>query len=270
MCRRSELLIQSLQESPLLVDDLPEAARLDRRLLNTTRLVGVDLNFEQKLGHLYEDALTCLLERSGRVELLGSRVQVMHAEGRTLGEFDFLLLDLERARVVHLELAVKFYLAVRGGGFWRFPGPDARDDWQRKLARMRTHQLQLARSVEGRALIQERYGAEIVDVQQLIYGCLFWPMSFEGQRLLPEAIAQDARMGRWLYLSEWELYFESVSEVLLIPKALWPVELGAESVDLLESVSIYQIQAMAQERCVLFTLSDSLEPVFLVPDSWPG
>lgn len=266
MSPESYALIDSLKSAPLLVGDLPEAAAFDRSLLGVPNEC-THLNFDQKLGHLYEDALRDLLDTSSRVEVLASNLQVFDTDGRTLGELDYLLRDRVRDRHIHLELAVKFYLAVERDGEWQFPGPDPRDNWQRKLDRMRTHQFMLSQTPQAQALLRERYDIDSVDVNQLIYGCLFYPMSSEA-RPLPEAIALDCRVGRWLYVSEWERFFPEVREVLHVPKVLWPVELCESVQASLDTIDVTELHSLSKERCTMFVLPGSDEPLFLVPDTW--
>ena len=57
----STALLQSLIEGPLLLKDLPEADTFSHGAL-TLPETQTSLNFEQKLGHLYEDSLATLLE----------------------------------------------------------------------------------------------------------------------------------------------------------------------------------------------------------------
>ena len=188
----TQLLLESLRSAPLLIGDLPEAPVFDRSRLGSW--VGHEpLCFDQKLGHLYEQALSRLLEASDALTLLASHQQVFAEGGRILGELDFLLQDVGRAQYIHLELAVKFYLAVKRDDGWQFPGPDPRDNWQRKLDRLRTHQLRLSRLPEARQLLRERFGIESIQAQQLIYGCLFLPM---GTAEMPQldSMSGNARM----------------------------------------------------------------------------
>lgn len=134
----SNALLTSLRTTSLLVGDLEQARYLDRELLGSLCL-DTALKMDQKLGHLYEDALRILLLQSSQLELLGDHVQVFDADQVTIGEMDYILRDRNSGELIHLELAVKFYLAVREKGDWRFPGPDPRDNWPRKLARLRDH-----------------------------------------------------------------------------------------------------------------------------------
>ena len=162
----SNALLQSIKDAPLLLGALPEAASLDRALLGMPTS-GMRLNTNQKLGHLYEDALRLLLSESDQLELLADHVQVFDRKQITLGEMDYILRAVRTQQVFQLELAVKFYLGVPTADGWQFPGPDPHDNWQRKLQHMRTHQLPLAQRPEAMSLLRERWGCERVEVRQL-------------------------------------------------------------------------------------------------------
>ena len=58
----------------------------------------VQLDFDQKLGHLYEDALAVLLAESPRYALISKNKQIINEGKQTLGELDFLLLDQQTDR----------------------------------------------------------------------------------------------------------------------------------------------------------------------------
>jgi len=265
---KARAILGSLLQAPLLVEDLEGAPVFDRSLLELPA-GGGRLNFNQKLGHLYEQALESLIDATDALECLASHLQVFDAAGRTLGEMDFVLLDRLSGRHIHLELAVKFYLAQETAEGWQFPGPDPKDNWPRKLDRMGTHQFLLSQSPEARTLLQSRFGIESIETQQLIYGALFLPIACEGIPRHP-TMAADARFGRWLYVGEWSQYFDRVDEVWLIPKSLWPVPLSDETIQLMQVVNAEEIMSLARERCTMFALRDSEEPIFLVPDSWPS
>lgn len=259
--------MDSLRRAPLLGGDLPEAAILDRSGLGKPA-PGFELNFNQKLGHLYEDALQHLLEQSQRFSLLAAHLQIVNDEGITLGEMDYLLREGETQMNLQLELAVKFYLAHRSENGWTYPGPDPRDHWQSKLKRMRTHQLRLALLPDSVRLLQERFEMTQLAVRQLIYGRLFIPIT-EDDCPLPEAMAGDGLRGRWLYCHQFNDWRLASQELRVVPKPLWPVLLTRELVRELPVVGAAELIELAQVRCTLLVVGDSLEPVFLVPDHWP-
>ena len=265
-CRSSEVILNTLRHAPLLVGDVGDVLKFDRRYLNYGPS-PYTLDFDQKLGHLYEDALAELISNSATLELIARNLQIFYAIGRTLGELDYVVYDRVSKNQIHIELAVKFYLGVLQKGTWHFPGPDPRDNWHRKLERMRTHQFQLAKTSEARAYLHEKFGIETIETQQLIYGRLFDPIDCADRSQLP-AMAADALRGRWLYVRDWQKYFPDEPEIRVIPKQLWPVELSHEAWALFEPISVKNLLQIATERCTLFTTADADEPTFLVPDTW--
>ncbi|MGB0370188.1 MAG: DUF1853 family protein [Opitutales bacterium] len=261
----STSIFGTLQRAPLLVGDQAGAPRFDRATLNR-KCPATTLNLNQKLGHVYEDAMAALIADAPTLELIAKNLQIFGAEGRTLGELDFVVYDSVSDKHIHLELAVKFYLSIQQDGAWQFPGPDPRDNWGRKLERMRTHQFKLSQSKEAKALLHDKFGIATIETQQLIYGRLFDPLGADERPCLP-AMAPDAQRGRWLNLRDWDRHFSENTRPSLIPKSLWPMEMDSIGRSRLTPLSIQVLKEAATERCVMFATTDSEEPYFLVPDS---
>lgn len=256
----SRALYGSLVKSPLLVGALPEAGVFSKENLEIPALIP-ELNFQQKLGHLYEDALAQLLEASPWLELLETNLQIQESRQNTVGELDYLLRDLNSGGLVHLELAVKFYLAVNRGGGMVFPGPDARDNYHRKLARLRERQLVLTRKC--RDLLPEKYRGEEIEAKQLIYGCLFDYINAR-EPAVADFISPNCRRGKWLYQSELTDDFLKGRKMSEVPKPLWPVPFeGLQEMALEEFL-------FPVERCVMVMIAGDLCPYFVVPSGYPN
>lgn len=121
-------------------------------------LEGADLTPQHhapsRLGRRFESHWAWALDGLPGWRLLAHEQQLQHG-GRTLGAPD--LLASHGEAIWHIELAVKFYLCQRGAS------GDARSDWvgpagvdrlDRKLDRMRTHQLPLLERPEARAALR--------------------------------------------------------------------------------------------------------------------
>lgn len=207
--------------------------------------------------------LAGLLEASLSYAVLARNVQLQLDMHQTVGELDFLLRDLESGQCLHLELATKFHLAVETEKGLVFPGPDARDNYHRKLAKMRGHQLQLVQKVP--TLLPERWQAESIGVRQLVYGCLFDHVDAE-VLAMPEFIAPGCRRGRWLDVQRCEEVFGKGAEIEVIPKALWPVPL-----EMLKGVKLDRWEPPEElHRCVMVRVDDGTVPTFLVPEGYAG
>ena len=262
-------LIDSLINAPVLAGDLPMAAVFDRSLFGDAHNHSVVLNFEQKLGHLYEQALEALIKASPALSCIDSHVQIFDCNKRTLGELDFVIFDHDRNRYIHLELAVKFYLACPSpSGGWRYPGPNASDNWQRKINHMCAHQLTLSQTPEARTVLRERFDIADITAQHLIYGCVFVPIICDDPPT-PEFMAINKQQGRWLYTREWAAHFSDVKDVLFIPKPLWPVVVSQENSKIFPRISVQDLMARAGKHCTMFALEGKSEKMFLVPESWP-
>ena len=266
MNAQTSVILNSLKRSPLLVGDVLSADVFERNLLGDPD-EGMALDYEQKLGHLYEDALERLIDSAPSLDRIASNLQIFDENRRTIGELDFVVRDKQSGHYIHLELAVKFYLAIKRDDGWKCPGPNARDNWQAKLDRMRDHQFQLTRRAEARALLKDKFGITDITVQHLIYGCLFLPIGCD-EWPAPDAISGNARIGRWLYVSQWDDYLSHIHDAFIIPKPLWPVEISDDVRPLLTPVTVEELKQAAQERCTMFTIAGSHDVWFLAPDDW--
>lgn len=118
-----------------------------------------------RLGHFTEYCLEALIRQSERYELLAKNVQVI-VDQRTMGELDFILFDQKDQWVKHIELVTKFYLFdpnAKDIGYWI--GPNRRDHWALKIAKLRDHQFPLLFN-EATLQLLTRLGIDCSNVQQ--------------------------------------------------------------------------------------------------------
>ncbi|MBK0416448.1 DUF1853 family protein [Chromobacterium alkanivorans] len=103
----------------------------------------------RRLGHYAERLLSFWFRLAPHIELVASNLPVRDADGRTVGEFDFLLrLD---GQPLHLEAASKFYLQL-GRSADTLTGPSLRDAWALKARKLQT-QLRLSRHPAAQAML---------------------------------------------------------------------------------------------------------------------
>jgi len=205
------------------------------------------------------------LEETPDLELIKKGVQVFSEDRVTLGELDYLVRNILTNEVIHLELAVKFYLVRYVDGEPVFPGPDPRDNWINKLERLRGHQLQLAQTSEAKRLLFDKFEIDKVTTQQLIYGKIF-DHYLAGERPCPPAMNDRCQRGTWMYLGEWAKVSKGEG-VIIIPKCLWPVNVE-EIVSGLKSVRRSKFIEEALQRCVMIWNAELGNTQFIAPDSW--
>ena len=260
----SEALFQSLIEEPPLMGDLPEATSFPCKSLVMPKQASA-LNLQQKLGHLYEDALAVLLESTPQYDVLTRGLPIRQDAGHTLGELDYLLRDLVSGRTIHLELAVKFYLAVETESGLRLPGPDARDHYFRKLEKMRSHQLVLMDKF--RDLLPNEFRDQEVDVQQLVHGCIFNHVR-AARPTQAEFLNPNGPRGKWLHAEECADYFGEDALLQIIPKPLWPAPMK-----IIAGLELEKWKPGEQvDRCVMvrkFAAEDAEHcPYFIAPNGY--
>jgi len=257
----ADSLLKSILDGPLLVGDLPESKCFCRSNLKLPEVLP-DLNLQQKLGHLFEDALASLLVASHKVDLLEQNLQLRDEDRTTVGELDFLIREHSNNALVHLELATKFYLAVETPSGITLPGPDARDNYFRKLSRLRDHQLKLP--MKFRSCLPSEYQSEPIATRHLIYGCLFDHVD-ASQAYTPEFVLDNCRRGKWIHEHDCKRHFGSDSKFDLIPKAFWPVPF-----ELLKGVTLQVWTPQGSiDRCVMVRANQDLTPYFIAPTNYP-
>lgn len=264
----SSAILKSIMSPHLMLADLPEADSFDPTLIANKGNYSL-LHFSQKLGHLYEEALLQLLVQSSRFEVTTNNFQIHNQKKQTLGELDFLVFDTTTNSFIHLELAVKFYLIVTEGDKVLYPGPDARDNYHRKVARLREHQLTLSSTPAAQlALAPLINGAQII-AKQLVHGIFFDHIHAE-QLPVPEMASSNAMRRKWLYCREFSIHLPNVKSARVLPKQLWLCEINDELFQALVEVPVEELIELGQQRCTMFVTRAGEEPLFLAPDSWPN
>ncbi len=266
MKQKTSAIINSLKYAPLLIRDLPQAHVFNRSLLKKPD-DDVLLEYDQKLGHFYEQALLAIINASPQLTYLANNLQIFDENKQTLGELDFILFDKTNEHHIHLELAVKFYMAVKKGSEWHFPGPNQTDNWRKKLNRLQTHQLCLTKRPEAKTLLRDHFDIKTIKTCQLIYGCLFHPIDCKDAPEL-KYMSSNARIGLWLYADEWQNYFDNSETFYFVPKPLWPIAFDKDTIQLLKPVSRGELIDSSKERCIMFIHSNTYKPYFLVPENW--
>ena len=104
----------------------------------------------RRLGRRFESLLTALLEQTERVKLLGHGI-IIKNQKQTIGELDYLI-ELP-GRVLHLEVAVKFYAGI-GTPIERtkksaWVGPSCQDRLDLKINHLKTRQLTMSQTPLG-------------------------------------------------------------------------------------------------------------------------
>ncbi|MCW8125755.1 DUF1853 family protein [Microbulbifer halophilus] len=212
-----------------------------------------------RLGAYFENLWEFAFRHHPDYELLHRNLP-LRAEGRTLGELDFIVRHLPAGAMEHWEIAVKFYLQVDAE---HWVGPGLRDRLDIKLARMRDHQLPIVHRAPVDTILQ-RLGIRIERQWTLMPGRLFRPLG--------EALASGAGYW-WATLDTFrQAYCREPLRWAVLPKRTWLAELrgqvrGSESCDELAS----RLRGEGGNTPVCAAALDGgreIERGFIVPDQW--
>jgi len=222
-------------------------------------LYQLDQLRQGRLGAYFEALAAALLTASRRYRLLASN-HIIQAERRTLGELDLLVEDQSSGETLHLELALKFYLAAPAcAGIdpaCHWIGAGLRDFLALKMDKLDQHQRrlpQLAREAGA-------WPAELPfpDRSEIwVIGRGFIPFNQPATTLPP--LSQQTPLGRWLTLSEFQ---RQPFQGQWINKANWLADAARET----DAPPKHPLPNQFFGR-----LGDGpLQHWFVVPDNWPA
>lgn len=147
----------------------------------------------RRLGERFEWLVGQWLQISPNYRCLARNVPIRQNK-RTLGEMDFIIQEIATGKIIHLEVAIKFYLCKSDGqrmADWY--GPSLVDRLDLKYTRLKNHQSQLSQ------LYPELMPYPIDERWVMMKGRMFYP---SGIQQTPSFFSVDHLMGTWLYQHE--------------------------------------------------------------------
>jgi uncharacterized protein len=226
-----------------------------------------------RVGRYFEELVHFYLEVIQGFELVERGLQIQE-NGRTVGEIDFLYRDASGS-LCHCETAVKFYLhlpeAFECGSHW--VGPNAADNFDRKMQRLFEHQLPLSR---GRF-------PDVVRREAFVKGRIFYHPLLDKPTELPERLSADHLKGTWIRESELHLlkHSNAATKFRIVTKPHWlapEFTTAADSALLTVNDVMKSLQQHFNERRTPQLVSSLIEDndgwhennrTFVVSDQWP-
>lgn len=226
-------------------------------------LVEEGVRPNRRLGRWFERVHLAALQSAPGIEILSANTTLRAPKsmgGRTLGELD--VLYRQDGRVVHREVAVKYYLAAKPGSqpsAW--VGPGKRDGLQRKVERLATHQTTVAHQAREAGAWPEDLPFPD-DTEVLLLGALFSPAD---DPRLPVGANPNADHGRWYYASDFAERFEH-RPWRRLDKPWWlsPEHARGQAT----SPATQLAGSLDQPLFVARVSDDDVERAFVVPDGW--
>jgi len=212
-----------------------------------------------RVGRYFEHLVLFWLREIRGLEIIASGLQVQDGT-RTVGEIDFVFRDTHGKQ--HWETAVKFFLHCPTGSSSDYPGPNASDNFERKMARLFDKQLRLGESVFP----------DITRRRAFVRGRMFYHPDVGEPTERPKRLAADHQRGVWIRESElsW-LERQEPARGCIANKPQWL----APPVDPQKLVPVRELIAQLTQHFersrhpVLIMLPGTVDQMFVVPDSWP-
>lgn len=234
------------------------------------------------LGYYFEALIEFWLRHWPQVEFVASRARV-RAEGRGVGEFDFLFRDTARNLNIHWETAVKFFLRHRdGSGVYRWLGPNPRDTLEGKVSKVFGHQLRMGGRPEAVPVLKA-LGISHVRPEAFIKGYLFYPAEgdWRDPDPIPTAAATDHLRGWWTRTGSRSIpmsHADSRWTVLERLRWLSPARAGGEGLmdrSALDRLLDHHFGTSGRPLLLAELLPDrqgyrEVSRGFIVSDPWPG
>jgi hypothetical protein len=222
-----------------------------------------------RLGLYFEQLFTHLLQSSQHYQLVATNLQI-HRDGRTIGEFDCLLRALADSSLIHLELAVKFYLQLgTGQQMSDWVGPNYRDRLDIKYEHLLKHQLQLAEHPDVTAWLKAR-NLTIDSKALFTRGRLYYQLNnfLNASYCFPSEVISGHQKGFWCSLDEFTDFQSSKPGLkwFKLPKPFWFADISSKSLDLLQPFLLPECNQLQQ----VVAVSSHREHMrgFVVTDEW--
>ncbi len=259
--------LQSLDDNPLKLKDYISAGN--------SKLIG---KYFENLVKFW------LAYGNGSYKLVSSNLQI-NSGGRTIGEFDFLLHNLNRNNFIHLEVAGKFYLAYRNVNVWsNFIGPNGIDNLNDKLEKLQKEQMLLSSNqIAANALRALGINGRLEKII-LLKGYIFYNYKyFYCKNYTHPVYANENHLkGWWIRFNEINEFFKKLnSKWLIIERKNWvsraynpaseKTVTSAELVEILQkyfennSYPVLVAQLGISRRGIMYETSRG----FIVSNQWP-
>lgn len=173
--------IESIRNAVSLPDSITGFTSFDLRELVLPQDLDYTLPTNLRLGHLAEKVVGQLIKNSSNYKVVHENLQII-PDKNTIGELDFILEETLTSRLIHLELAYKFYLYIPTDSINKISnwiGPNRGDSLTEKLHKLKTKQFPLLHHPATKNLLQD---IKVDEIQQALCFLinLYLPYEFNG------------------------------------------------------------------------------------------
>lgn len=220
----------------------------------------------RRLGSVFEGLISYWLIISPNYQELEQNIQIIE-DKHTYGEIDFIIEELITNRVIHLEVAVKFYLGSKPyDDAFRWFGTNTKDQLGKKIDHLKTKQTQLTKKYPKQ--LKKYFERDIDQRHCMIKGRLFYP---EDSDISPQQtnLAEDHLRGRWYYLND----LDKSKSFIKINKSHWLAPLNSEDIKNMEFAPADSIESIDRAECYVMIKDNETklsedQRVFYLPETF--
>ncbi len=208
----------------------------------------------KKLGSVFEGLVSFWLNISPNYQEKRQNIQIIE-DNHTYGEIDFIIEEISTGKIIHLEVAVKFYLGCEPyADTYRWFGTTTFDQLGKKIDHLKAHQTQLTKKHPEQL---KKYFAGTIDQRHCyVKGRLFYPENSDTSPQISShglKLADSHLRGRWSYVRDHNL----TNTMIKINKSHWLAELSYEDTKEFDFASAESIAAINRAECYVETEGDA-------------
>ena len=239
-----------------------------------------------RLGKYYEFLLEFLFLNYPDIDLIYKGLPLREDHSKTIGEFDFILYDRQDRKIIHLEVAVKFYLKLKIENLTSsYIGPSFNDRLDKKMDKLlkqtRLSELPPAESVLGK-IIQDWSSKQEMEIQfpislqrlALIQGRLFYP--YKENKIFPDSLNLHHSKSYFITFDQLNTQKKFLRKFLILPRLDWLAEPSSykwQAAMYFNGLQKLLLQQMKKHNTSVYVLSkdfnSEIRSFFVLPDSIP-
>ena len=219
-----------------------------------------------RLGSIFEGLVSFWLRISPNFNELHQNIQIIE-DKHTFGEIDFIIENIHTSEIIHLEVAVKFYLGCEPyEDAYRWFGTNTKDQLGKKIDHLKNHQTQLS-SLYPKQL-KKHFSTPIDKKQCFIKGRLFYPELCDTPPSNLE-LAKNHLRGKWSYVDQQD----ATKDLVKINKTHWLADLNTTDIKGLGYVSSNIVSQIDRAECFVETKKEGefateAQRIFYLPKSF--
>lgn len=167
------------------------------------------------MGKYFEQLLFFILKHDDRYDIVLQNHQILNGK-TTVGELDVVLKNMSTGQIEHWEIALKYYLQTHPSESYScMVGPNAKDNLERKMNKLITHQLPLQTDLTKSGITD----TSTVSNRLCLKGQFFYHLNM--RKIEPMHASADHEKGWWCFSSEIERILTDQFRYSVIQKPDW-------------------------------------------------